>query len=289
MVFVGSLALLGFPFLTGFYSKDVILEVAYASYSVPGHFAHWLGTLAAFFTAFYSIRLLHLTFLGTPRGYRRVVVSVHDAPVLIAFPLFILCLCSIFAGYLLRDLFIGVGTCFWQNSLFTHPHRLLLLESEFIPHFIKLVPVGFSVVGALLSFYWYSWDVAFLYFIKVSRIGRNFYTFFNRKWFFDKVFNEFITQTLLHYGYFYTYKVVDRGLVEMFGPFGITSLLYGFSQKVSVFQTGYIYHYTLVILSGVAFPLAILFVYYTCTFYFFSIFGKLLLLFFVTMFSLLFV
>ena len=289
MVFVGSLALLGFPFLTGFYSKDVILEVAYASYSVPGHFAHWLGTLSALFTAFYSIRLLHLTFLGSPRGYRRVVVFVHDAPILIFIPLFILGLCSIFAGYLLRDLFIGVGTCFWQNSLFTHPHRLLLLESEFIPHFIKLVPVVFSVFGAFLGFYWYSCDVTFLYFVKVSPMGRHFYTFFNRKWFFDKVYNEYVTQTLLHCGYFYTYKVVDRGLVEMLGPFGIVGFLYGVSRWVSFFQTGYIYHYTLVILSAVAFLLAILFVYYTCTFYLFTVFGNLFLLFFVTAFSLLFV
>lgn len=80
MIFIGSLSLIGFPFLTGFYSKDVILELAYASCTVHGHFAHWLGTMAAFFTAFYSFRLLYLTFLGEPNGHKRVMNHAHESP-----------------------------------------------------------------------------------------------------------------------------------------------------------------------------------------------------------------
>ena len=89
MFFIGSLALMGFPFLTGFYSKDVILEIAYAHYTLHGHFAHWLGTLAAFFTAFYSMRLLYLTFLAETNSYRQIMVNAHDAPFAMGFPLFI--------------------------------------------------------------------------------------------------------------------------------------------------------------------------------------------------------
>jgi NADH-ubiquinone oxidoreductase chain 5 len=156
MIFIGSLALMGFPFLTGFYSKDVILELAYASYTMPGHFAHWLGTLAAFFTAFYSIRLLHLTFLSTPSGHKKHFEGAHDAPWPMALPLLILSFGSIFVGYLTKDLIIGVGTDFWNNALYTHPQNLTLLEAEFIPHSIKLVPVIFSLIGASSAFIFYT-------------------------------------------------------------------------------------------------------------------------------------
>ena len=113
MFFIGSLALMGFLFLTGFYSKDVILEIAYAHYTLHGHFAHWLGTLAAFFTAFYSMRLLYLTFLAETNSYRQIMVNAHDAPFAMGFPLFILSLGSIFIGYITKDMIIGVGTDFW--------------------------------------------------------------------------------------------------------------------------------------------------------------------------------
>jgi NADH-ubiquinone oxidoreductase chain 5 len=122
MFFIGSIALMGFPFLTGFYSKDVILEIAYAKYTLSGHFAHWLGTLAAFFTAFYSMRLLYLTFLAETNAYKKVMEGAHDAPIAMALPLFILSLGSIFIGYLTKDMIIGVGTDFWGNA-YLHIHK----------------------------------------------------------------------------------------------------------------------------------------------------------------------
>jgi NADH-ubiquinone oxidoreductase chain 5 len=134
MILIGSLALMGFPFLTGFYSKDVILEMAFASYTVPGHFAWTLGTLAAGCTAFYSTRLLFLTFLVKPSGHRSVMEGAHDAPFVMAFPLFVLSFGAIFLGYVTRDLAIGLGSTFWQQSLFTHPSHMLFTEAEFIPH-----------------------------------------------------------------------------------------------------------------------------------------------------------
>ena len=112
VIVIGSLALMGFPFLTGFYSKDVILEVTFGTYSDVGHFAYWLGAFAAFFTAFYSIRLLFLTFLSEPNGFRSVLIGAHDSPIKMALPLFVLTFPSIFIGYLSRDLFIGFGTGF---------------------------------------------------------------------------------------------------------------------------------------------------------------------------------
>ena len=112
MFLIGSLALMGFPFLTGFYSKDIILEVAAASVTIPGTFAYWLGLITAFFTAFYSFRLLYLAFYGSSRSPRTYLVTAHELTGRMAFSLATLSLGSIFLGYIARDLFIGFGTSF---------------------------------------------------------------------------------------------------------------------------------------------------------------------------------
>jgi|TARA_B110000003_G_scaffold86262_1_gene88352 NADH-ubiquinone oxidoreductase chain 5 len=257
MFFIGSLALMGFPFLTGFYSKDVILEMAYAHYTLHGHFAHWLGTLAAFFTAFYSMRLLYLTFLAETNSYRQIMINAHDAPFAMGFPLFILSLGSIFVGYLTKDMIIGVGTDFWGNALFTHPTHLTMLEAEFIPHYIKLVPVIFSITGAISAFIFYMNYANKLYEFKVSRIGRNLYTFLNRKWFFDKVYNDFVTQNMLNFGYHTSYKLIDRGVFEFLGPLGLSRLVSKRGSDLAQLQTGFLYHYAFVMLLGVTFIIAI--------------------------------
>jgi NADH-ubiquinone oxidoreductase chain 5 len=112
IMLIGSFALMGFPFLAGFYSKDVILEVSYATFTVFGHFSYILGTLAAFATAFYSIRVLYLVFLSEPNGNKNIIFNAHEGTARMTFPLFLLCLLSIFIGYLSKDLFIGFGTDF---------------------------------------------------------------------------------------------------------------------------------------------------------------------------------
>ena len=250
MFFIGSIALMGFPFLTGFYSKDVILEIAYAKYTLSGHFAHWLGTLAAFFTAFYSMRLLYLTFLAETNAYKKVMEGAHDAPIAMALPLFILSIGSIFIGYCTRDMIIGVGTDFWGNALFTHPQNLTMLEAEFIPHYIKLTPVVLSNLGAISAFILYKNHATTLYKMKTNSFGRSMYTFLNRKWFFDKVYNEYITQHVLSFGYQTTYKLIDRGLFEFMGPLGITKTVWENGRIFTSLQTGFVYHYTFVMLSG---------------------------------------
>jgi NADH-ubiquinone oxidoreductase chain 5 len=112
MFLIGSLALMGFPFLTGFYSKDIILELAAASITVSGTFAYWLGLITAFFTAFYSFRLLYLAFYGDARSPRTYMIHAHELTPSMAFSLAVLSIGSIFLGYMARDLFIGFGTEF---------------------------------------------------------------------------------------------------------------------------------------------------------------------------------
>lgn len=248
VMMIGSLALMGFPFLTGFYSKDVILEVAYGKFTNEGHFAYILGTLAAFFTAFYSMRLAHLTFLSEPNGYRSVIINAHDSPIRMALPLAILTIPSIFIGYYTKDMIIGMGTHFWGNAIYVAPKNMNAIDAEFIPQIFKLLPVCLSIFGASLSFFLYTFGNHLLYSWKLSYIGKLFYNFFNKKWFFDKVYNEYVTQSFLSFGYHVSYKTIDRGIIELLGPYGFSRLVSIQSYALQKLQTGFLYHYTLVIL-----------------------------------------
>jgi len=242
---IGSFALMGFPFLTGFYSKDVILEVAFAKYTNVGHCAYWLGTFAAFFTAFYSMRLSFLTFLSDPNGFKPVILGAHDSPIKMALPLFILVFPSIFIGYLTRDLFVGLGTGFWNNAIFVFPTNLNIIDAEFAPQFFKLLPVCLSITGASLALFFYTFSSKDLYLLKTSIIGRKLYNFLNKKWFFDKIYNEYLNQVFLKFGYHTSYKTIDRGFIEMVGPFGLSKTVFKKSQLLSNLQTGSVYDYAL--------------------------------------------
>jgi len=247
---IGSFALMGFPFLTGFYSKDIILEVAFGKYTNAGHFAYWLGTLAAFFTAFYSMRLAYLTFLSRANGFKSVIIGAHDSSIRMALPLFILVFPSIFIGYLSRDLFIGFGTGFWNNAIFIFPGNLNLIDAEFAPSFFKLLPVFLSILGATSALFLYTFLSKDLYLLKTSNIGHKMYTFLNRKWFFDKFYNEFVNQNFLNFGYHVSYKAIDRGFIEMVGPFGLSLTAYKKSLLLGSLQTGNVYDYALWVFIG---------------------------------------
>lgn len=251
MMLIGSLSLMGTPFLTGFYSKDAILELAFGKFTISSHFAFWLGTVSASLTSFYSMRLLYITFLKKTNAYRYSMQHVHDLPRIMGYPLFILVFGSIFIGYLTKDMIIGVGSNFWGNSLFVLPENLIVFDAEFLPAYIKLIPTIFSLSGSLLSYFIY---LGFLreevYNYKISYWGIFFYNFLNRKWYFDKVYNEFINQCVLRLGYHKTYKLIDRGVIENLGPFGIKNIFYSKTMKLNQLQTGLIYHSALMILLG---------------------------------------
>ena len=249
MMFIGSISLMGFPFLTGFYSKDAILELAFGKFTVTSHFAYWLGTISASLTAFYSMRLLYLTFINKTNAYRYSIQHIHDLPKIMGYPLFILVFGSIFVGFLMKDMVIGVGTNFWGNALFVLPENLVIFDAEFLPTFIKLIPVIFSFSGAFVSYLIYVLlSPRVIYDFKMSSLGNLFYNFFNRKWFFDKVYNEFINQSVMKMGYHTTYKLIDRGIIENLGPFGISKLFYNNAMKLNFLQTGLIYHSAFVML-----------------------------------------
>nr|QYC61872.1 NADH dehydrogenase subunit 5 [Stephanopyxis turris] len=250
IMLVGSLALMGFPFLTGFYSKDVILEVAYGNFSTKGHFSYILGTAGAFLTAFYSTRLIYLTFLTRPNSYKSVTFSVQESSYAINFVLLILSVPSIFAGFYLKDMFIGLGTDYWGNAIYVLPDNMNRIDSEFISQIYKLLPVILSCFGAFLSFILYTFFDKLLFNIKISFLGKKFYNFLNKKWFFDKIYNEYLTQVLLKFGYRTSYKIIDRGIIEIFGPLGLSTLITKKSESLYKLQSGIIYHYTVLMLLG---------------------------------------
>ena len=251
---VGSLALRGVPFLTGFYSKDVILELAYGSFTLEGRFAHTLGTLAARGTAYYSIRLVALTFLGTPndpaRGSRAIYAHVHEAPLPRAIPLVLLSIASIGIGYTTRDRRIGVGTDFWGNALFTLPAHQHILNAEWLDTEVKRIPLVGATLGATTAVRLFTVP-SFLPIRTAavsSEFGRALYTFFNRKWFFDKVYAEWVAAPLLRTAYAGTYQTRDRGLLELLGPRGVATTLLSGSNVLTGLSLGFLFRTLLLLL-----------------------------------------
>ena len=255
MMLIGSLSLMGFPFLTGYYSKDAILELAYSKYTFQASFGHWLGTISAFFTAFYSFRLLYLTFLTEPNSPLSSYSALpnvgkdsnnlySEAPLNMSLPLVILGFGSIFVGWFFKDMIIGPGTPFFSNSIFVLPHNVNIFEAEFLDPSIKFIPVIFSLLGAGFGFLVYHTS---LHTTWTSSLVKSLYTFFNSKWFFDFVYNSFIVKPVFLWGHSTSYKILDRGLIEYFGPTGISIFISKLSSWISSLHSGYIYHYAFTI------------------------------------------
>ena len=248
MFLIGSFALLGVPFLSGYYSKDLILELSFATYSISGHFAYILGTLAAFFTAFYSVRLLILTFITKTNAYKQVINKAHDAPLLLGLPLFILSIFSIFVGYFTKDMAVGLGSTFWGNALNITFENNNLIEAEFLPFVIKILPIVSATLGLILACYIYTYLTKYLNNLINNNLFRNIYLFLNKKWFLDKLYSEVIYQKILFISYNPLYAVFDKGIYNILGPRVLNDILEKLSKNTAEIQTGFFYHYALIFL-----------------------------------------
>lgn len=241
---IGSLALVGFPFLAGFFSKDIILEVSAATYTTFGQFAYLLGVLAVFCTAFYSTRLLYLVFLSVPNGNKNIILNAHEATIRISFPLFLLSLLSVVSGYLIKDTFIGFGTNFWGSSIFVKPMNYVMSDIEFLHILIKLFPLIFTLLGIAFAYYLYSENI-FNYFNK-KLLSSTFYfvsNFLNKKWYFDRFYNQFFIDKILFVSFGFFYKIVDRGILEQVMPIGIFNTVYLLVNKIKSYQNGLVFTY----------------------------------------------
>lgn len=243
VMLIASLALIGFPFLSGFYSKDVILEIAYAKFSFTGHLAYFLGTIAAFCTSFYSTRLIFLVFLSETNGTKGHIIKAHEASYRIVIPLFILCCLSVFVGFISKDLLIGFGTSFWNNAIFILPSNYMLTDIEFLDFFYKILPTFLTLLNVFFIFYIYNEKNKIFFVLNFFLPLKKMYSFLNKKWYVDKLYNQLITQHILQLGYTYTYRDFDRGLLEKVGPVGLVASISGTVKKVKLLQSGFIFFY----------------------------------------------
>nr|AWX52922.1 NADH dehydrogenase subunit 5 [Lactarius sp. (in: basidiomycete fungi)] len=244
---VGSLSLLATPWLTGFYSKDLIIELAYGQYSFSGTYAFILGSITAGLTAFYSFRLICLVFLTVPNGPKQSYLNAHEANNKVIIPLFLLALFSIFFGFIFSDLFVGMASDFFSNAIFIKPNNISLVEAEFsLPLIIKLLPALLSLFGASLAIFLYHKSPTFIIDLTDSLIGQKIYTLFNGKYFFDIIYNNYMINKGLELGYTIS-KVLDRGIIEMVGPNGLSQTLTNTGKNISKLDTGVITTYSIYI------------------------------------------
>ena len=250
VMLVGTLSLLATPYLTGFYSKDLILELAFGQYSFKGMYAYILGTLTAGITAFYSFRLISLVFLTKPNGPKQSYLNCHESNIATIIPLIILALFSIFFGFLLSDVYVGVGSDFFANSLFTHPNNIALIEAEFsLNTIIKLLPAIISFIGAFLAIFLYHIQPNFLIYLTKNDFAIKMYSFLNSKYYFDVIYNHFLVNKGLQLGYKIS-KEIDRGAIELIGPYGLSNNLYNTGLNIAKLDTGIITTYSLYITIG---------------------------------------
>ena len=282
MFLIGSLALMGIPFLSGFYSKDVIIEIAYSSYLIKNNFIYWLSIISAVFTTLYSTRLLFLTFFNKPNGFKSDYKNIKDSDLLIAIPLFVLSINSIFFGFITKDFFVGLGTDAWLNSIeIVSTKNLLILESEFLNPFIKNLPFIFSMSAIFLFLNLNSFFNKINFSSKLHKfIYIYIYNFFFNKWYIDIIYNKIIMKFFVNISY-KNVVFIDRGLIELIGPLGIVRSINFFMNKLNNLQTGFIYNYLFIFILSI-FILLLNFFFNIFVFDFSIFFILLLLIFYVS-------
>jgi NADH-ubiquinone oxidoreductase chain 5 len=261
VMLIASLSLVAFPFMTGFYSKDFILESAYGQFYFSGTVIYFIATIGAMFTTLYSVKVLYLTFLTNPNGpainYNPLNNKIaHEGDIFISLPLIILAIFSIFFGYITKDIFIGLGSGFFSdNSLFIHPTHEIMLDTEFaVSTLFKLLPLIFTISMSTLAIVISEFLPKVLIYLKFSRLGYNIFGFFNQRFLIELFYNKYITEFILKLGG-QTTKVIDKGSVELLGPYGLEKGLITLSKNIASLDTGVITSYALYILIGIIFYL----------------------------------
>ena len=258
VMLIASLSLVAFPFMTGFYSKDFIIESAYGQFFISSIIVYWVSTIAAIFTTLYSVKVLYLTFLTNPNGPIINYKQAHESDIFMSIPLIILAVFSIFFGYVTKDIFIGIGTIFFtDNSIFIHPSHEITLNVEFaVPILIKIIPLIFTISLSIVSIITCEFMNKGLIYFKLSSIGYNIYGLLSQRFLIELFYNRYITNFVLKLGG-QTTKVIDKGSIELIGPFGLEKGLINLSKNISSLDTGVITSYALYILVGLTFYISI--------------------------------
>jgi NADH-quinone oxidoreductase subunit L len=259
LMWVGTLALagIGVPFIlghglgfAGFYSKDIILESAFGAHSLVGFVAFWLGILGAFMTAFYSARLMFMTFYGRYRGDHHTWDHAHESPSVILIPLYVLATGAVLAGFVGYDWFVGdAWQSFWGKSIAVASTREILHHAHEVPVWVKALPLVMAVSGIALSYVYYV--------VRPDLPGKTaatftaLYKFSFNKWYFDELYDKIFVQPSLWIGRVF-WKKGDGATIDGLGPDGIAARARDVAAALVRFQSGYLYHYAFVMLIGVA-------------------------------------
>jgi len=248
VMLIASLSLVAFPFMTGFYSKDFILESAYGQFTFSGIAVYFIATIGAMFTTLYSVKVLYLTFLSSPLGPVTNYENAHEGKIFMSLPLVILAIFSIFFGYITKDLFIGMGTgLFIDNSLFIHPNNEYVTYTEFgVPTFYKLLPFFFTIFFIVVSLILSELVPQYLLLFKFTSLGNMIFGFFNQRFLIELFYNKYIVNLVFKLGG-QTTKNLDKGSVELVGPYGLEKGLISLSRNLGVLELGIVTTYALYI------------------------------------------
>ena len=269
---IGTLALVGFPFTAGWYSKDAIIEAAYAS-TTPGHFyAYILATAAVFLTSFYSFRLVFITFYGAPRWDAQAHaghgdahaahgdhsdhgvtdghhVTPHESPNTMLIPLYVLSAGALFAGMAFASHFIGEQQAeFWKGAIYYGPNNHILEDMEHVPFVVKQLPLLMLIGGFGLAWFGYSYDLAAP--ARWVRTNPGLYKFLWHKWYFDELYDTIFVKPAFWVGRLF-WKGGDVGIIDKYGPDGLTVAVLDVTKQAVNLQTGYVYQYAFAMLIGV--------------------------------------
>ena len=245
LMIIGTLALTGFPFLSGFYSKDAIIEFAYLRGNTTGYYAAGIGIFTALLTSIYSWRLIFKTFHGDYNNKKIKIDETHESPFIMLIPLILLSIGAIFAGFSFKELFIGYEGVnnFWRDSIFF----LKPLSTDHPPLWFLLLTPTLVILSIPLAYYLFVKNKNFPE--QIVSINKPLYQFLLNKWYFDELYDVLFVKTSKKFGLF-LWKFFDLKIIDGFGPDGISSMIKKFSVKANKFQSGYIYHYAFIMLLG---------------------------------------
>ena len=243
LMWIGSLAIIGFPFFSGYYSKESILESTYFSNTSLSIFAYFIGLFTATLTAFYSWRVLFMTFHGENRSAKDVYDEAHESPLIMIIPLIFLAIGSIVVGFAFVDLFVGNNSIkFWGNSIIIQNQH-----SEIMPFTQMFMIKLFSVAGLFIAllFYYYNTKLPIIFINKI----RPLYLLSFNKWYVDEIYKKIFINSSFYLA-FVLWKKGDEGTIDYFGPDGLSKMVKKFANACGKIQTGYLYHYAFAMLIG---------------------------------------
>jgi NADH-ubiquinone oxidoreductase chain 5 len=267
VMLVASLSLVAFPFMTGFYSKDFILESAYGQYNLSGTIIYFIATTGAMFTTLYSAKVLHLTFLVNPNGpvinYKTPTLGgkvAHEGDIFMNVPLIILAIFSIYFGFIAKDIFIGLGSNFFSdNGLFLHPFHEIMLDTEFsVPVLYKLIPLILTITLTLVYLLITEFFPITILQFKFSIFGYNLFSFLNQRFAVEMFYNKYVSGIVLKLGG-QTSKEMDKGIIEKFGPYGLQKKTLDISESINKLSTGVVTSYALYILVSLLFYISVIY------------------------------